>query len=182
MRRIAAVLIWHLAQVLYSDTRDCKKHTQGIWISFWLNVNCGEQKRRSEEQLSQLEDSEKEHRGKLLRLQVELEEKHERWLSCQQRCDAMQKQLLSCSQREEQMNRKYFAAAEEVTQLRRALENTEQETRELKKERQLNHLQRPPATHERTRSSLVFLTLFTLQHFATHLQHLSYHHSFCAST
>nr|XP_004561417.2 leucine-, glutamate- and lysine-rich protein 1 [Maylandia zebra] len=94
-----------------------------------------EQKRRSEEQLSQLEDSEKEHRGKLLRLQVELEEKHERWLSCQQRCDAMQKQLLSCSQREEQMNRKYFAAAEEVTQLRRALENTEQETRELKKER-----------------------------------------------
>ncbi|XP_047449309.1 protein LEKR1 [Mugil cephalus] len=96
-----------------------------------------EQNRQSEEQLSRQEDSEKEHKGKLLRLKGELEEKHERWLLCQQRCDALQEQLSLWNHREEQLNQRHCAAVEEVTQLRKALEKTQQEMRELRRERDI---------------------------------------------
>ncbi|XP_040902539.1 leucine-, glutamate- and lysine-rich protein 1-like [Toxotes jaculatrix] len=96
-----------------------------------------EQRKQSENQLSQLEDSEKEHREKLLRLKGELEEKHERWLSCQRRCDTLQEQLSSWQQRGEQMNRKCCTAEEEVTRLREALEKVLRETRELRRERDI---------------------------------------------
>ncbi|XP_069390240.1 trichohyalin isoform X3 [Paralichthys olivaceus] len=96
-----------------------------------------QQKKQSEEQLSQQQESEKEHRGKILRLKGELEEKHERWLSCQQRCNTIQEQLSSWQQRQEQTNRKYCAAEEEVARLREALEKVRQETSALRKERDI---------------------------------------------
>ncbi|XP_075330362.1 uncharacterized protein LOC142388701 [Odontesthes bonariensis] len=101
----------------------------------WLTQQLMERKRERDEQLSQQEDSEKDHNGKLFRLQVELEEKNERWLLCQQRCDAIQGQLSSWEHKEEQLNQKYCAAVEEVTQMRKALEKLQQEKRELARER-----------------------------------------------
>ncbi|MEQ2307723.1 hypothetical protein AMECASPLE_021125 [Ameca splendens] len=93
-----------------------------------------EQKRQRDDQLSRHEDI-VEHRQKLLRLTVELEEKNEKWLLCQQRCDAMEQQMLSWEQRKEQLNQKWRAAGEEVMQTRKVLEKIQQEKRELIKER-----------------------------------------------
>ncbi|XP_034405230.1 leucine-, glutamate- and lysine-rich protein 1 isoform X2 [Cyclopterus lumpus] len=85
-----------------------------------------EQRRQHEEKLSQQKDSENQHRGKLLRLKEELEEKHDRWLSCQRRCDIMQEQLSSDR-----------AAEQEVARLREAVEKVQQEARELRREREI---------------------------------------------
>ncbi|CAG6005521.1 unnamed protein product [Menidia menidia] len=101
----------------------------------WLTQQLMEQRRQRDQQLSQQEASEREHNGKLLRLQAELEEKKERWLLCQQRCDALQRQRLSWEHREEQLNQKYNEAVEEAAQMRKALEKVQQEQRELGRER-----------------------------------------------
>ncbi|GLD57115.1 leucine-, glutamate- and lysine-rich protein 1-like protein, partial [Lates japonicus] len=94
-----------------------------------------EKRKQSEEQLSQQEDSEREHRGIILRLKGELQVKHEKWLACQRRCDTIQEQLSSWQRREEQTSRKHCTAEEEVTRLREALEKVQKETRELRRER-----------------------------------------------
>uniref|UniRef100_A0A3B3HWU9 Uncharacterized protein n=1 Tax=Oryzias latipes TaxID=8090 RepID=A0A3B3HWU9_ORYLA len=108
-------------------------------MKFWMtDEGSREQKRHLDEQLSQQENSEKENRAKLFRLQAETEEKHNRWLLCQQNCDALQKQLFSQEQKEKQFNQKYSTAVQEVADLIKDLNEIQDEKRELTKERDLS--------------------------------------------
>ncbi|RVE64567.1 hypothetical protein OJAV_G00127220 [Oryzias javanicus] len=94
-----------------------------------------EQKRRRDQQLSEQENSEKENRAKLLRLQAEMEEKHNMWLLCQQNCHALQKQLFSQEQKEGRLKQKYCTAAQEAANLIKDLDEIREERRELTKDR-----------------------------------------------